>query len=173
MALNDTDRRRVLLATVVTVIALPAIWWANRADESVRPNVATVGVEIGDANDGNSNQTSAIDVEPDDDQAPVYLDGPAADALPAVADIAVPATGELAVRQSATYSSDLPAGWCLAKGVNDGERVRVVNLENNRSVTCVVRFAPDGQRDDLIIGRVAFLKLADLTDAPIPVEIRK
>lgn len=173
MALDDTDRRRFLLAAVVTVIALPALWWANRSDESARPNVATAGVEIGDADGGNADQTSPVDAEPVGDRAPVYLDGPAAEALPAVADIAVPATGQLVVRQSATYSSALAPGRCLAKGASNGERVRVVNLENNRSVTCVVTFAPAEQRDDLIMSRVAFLELADLTDAPIPVEIRQ
>ena len=46
MAHNDTDRRRFLLATAMTLLALPALWWANKQSDSGAPNVATVGIEV-------------------------------------------------------------------------------------------------------------------------------
>ena len=167
-----TDRRRFILAAVVTLIAIPAIWWAFQNRDSDSSDVATTDVAIeGDAAVAGS--MSPLTPEPVGDYEPVYLDGPEGDALPGIADIAVPAPGKLAVYQSATYSSALPVGICVAKGATAGERVNVVNLENNRSITCVVQWAPPEQEEDLILSRGSFLKLADLTDAPIPVELRQ
>ena len=172
MALDDTDRRRFLLAAVITIVALPAIWWATHEDDSAGPNLATVGVEIAGDDTLDPASTSTRQIEPVGDLEPVFLGGPAAEVLPAIADIAVPAQQEV-VFQSATYSSGLAPGRCLAKGASTGDRVRVVNLENNRDVTCVVTFAPAEQEEDMILTRAAFLELADLTDAPIPVELRQ
>ena len=47
MALTDSDRRRFLLATALTLVALPALWWANQNDGA--PTVATVGLAVDDA----------------------------------------------------------------------------------------------------------------------------
>ena len=171
MALDDRDRRRLFLAALVTVIALPAIWWANRDDSSTRPNVATAGVELTGSNAAaDESQITPGTVGEDE---PVYLDGPDGDAAPNRADIAVPASGKLSVRQSASYRSSIPPGTCVAKGATNGAQVRIVNLENNRSVTCIVTSAPDEQKEDLLMSRVSFLQLADLTDAPLHVEIRQ
>ena len=172
MALDDTDRRRFFLAAAISIIALPAIWWAYQSDDSTGPNTATSGVEVAGENADEPASSSVREIEPVGDQEPVFLGGPSAERQPAIADIAVPAEQQ-AVFQSATYSSGLAPGRCLAKGANTGDRVRVVNLENNRNVTCVVTFAPVEQEEDLILSRVAFLELADLTDAPIPVELRQ
>lgn len=43
MAVNDTERRRFLMATMLTLLALPALWWVNRTEESAAPNVAVAG----------------------------------------------------------------------------------------------------------------------------------
>ena len=48
MALSDTDRRRFLLATTLTLLALPALWWANESGNTRSPSIAAVGIEVGD-----------------------------------------------------------------------------------------------------------------------------
>ena len=53
MNLDATDRRRVLAASALTLVALPALFWAS--DDDGAPNVATVGIEVGGddgSNDG-------------------------------------------------------------------------------------------------------------------------
>ena len=167
----EPHRRRFLWPVIVTLIAVPAIWWASQRAESNDSDAdATSTVVDGSAAAGS---TSPLSPELVGDYEPVYLDGPEGESPPGIADIAVPAQGELALYQNATYSSALPAGICTARVGKVGERVTVVNLENNRSIICLVQLANAEQQEDLVLSRAAFLKLADLTDAPIPVELRQ
>ena len=48
----------------------------------------------------------------------------------------------------------------------------MVNLANNRSVTCTTVLAPGGT-GDVVLHTSAFASIADLTDAPISVEIHR
>ena len=164
------DRPRFLWPVIVTLIAVPLIWWASQRDDSGDATGAagdTIAADTGAA------ATSPLVPEPVGDLEPVYLDGPEGGALPGLADIAVPAQGELALYQDATYSSAVPPGICTVRGAGVGNRVNVVNLENNRSIVCVAQLGPPEQEEDLVLSRSAFLQLADLTDAPIPVELRR
>ena len=77
MALNDTDRRRLFLATAVTLVALPALWWANTSTDSAAPNVAVAGVDVAtDPNvSSNADAASGESAEPGSAE-PVFLGGP-------------------------------------------------------------------------------------------------
>jgi len=172
MALSDTDRRRFLLATTLTLLALPALWWANESGNTRSPSIAAVGIEVGDTPavaDGPSTSDVLADAV-----EPVFLDGPSG-ATGAVAEIAVPARPLLeAVTKSATYRNAMPTkNTCIVTGLSNGQTVTVVNLANNRSVTCVTALAPVGEPDELVLHSSAFAQLADVTDAPIHVEIRR
>ncbi len=162
------------MATIVTLVALPALWWINRDDDSGAPSVASVGVDVGSAATA-STDDPARDVG--DDAAlnePVFLDGPSSP-IGGVADIAVPAPPEHEpLTGSGTYSSIVSqVDKCFAKGVTTGSRITVVNLDNNRSIECTATLAPEEQPTDVVMHTKAYLTLADLTDAPIPVEIRR
>ncbi len=160
-----------MLATVVTLLALPALWWINQDDDSGAPNVASVGVEVGDGSD------PAPGAEPADDAAeeatePVFLDGPSSGNA-GVAEIAVPAPpAEEPIIGTASYSSTISSGVCLTNIARAWSEVTVVNLNNNRSITCQVARAPLTQTTDIVLHTRRYNSLADLTDAPIPVEIR-
>lgn len=173
MARPDPDRRRFLIATIVTLVALPALWWINRDDDSGAPSVASVGVDVGSAAAA-STDDPARDVDDPALSEPVFLDGPSSP-VGGVADIAVPAPPErVPLTGSGTYSSVVSAiDKCFAKGVTTGSRITVVNLDNNRSVECIATLAPEAQPTDVVMHTKAYLTLADLTDAPIPVEIRR
>ncbi len=58
-------------------------------------------------------------------------------------------------------------------GVSSGTKITVVNLDNNRSVTCTTALSPGNAAGDLVMHTSAFATIADLTDAPISVEIRR
>ncbi|NND74981.1 MAG: hypothetical protein HKN44_08245 [Ilumatobacter sp.] len=185
MALDDTDRRRFFLAAIVSLLALPALWWANRDDGSAGPNVATAGVEIAGDTASTASPASPADTDTTIGESrlppvqtvrgsdPVFLDGPAPNAV-GVSEIAVPATSATeAVMAQATYrSSVVDAATCLTKTLQPGRTVTIVNLDNNREATCQLRLGPATQVDDLVVHTDLFIELADLTDAPIPVEIR-
>jgi hypothetical protein len=177
VAFDDTDRRRFFLATTLTLLALPALWWANQSDGAGAPNVAVVGVGVaesdGDAVDTTIGQSLLPAKALLGDTAPVFLDGPAG-AGPGVAEVAVPAPPAVArITTKATFRSTVTGDTCIVPGAVNGTALTIVNLNNNRSVRCVAVLAPDGTRDEVVLPATAFSELADLTDAPIWVELRQ
>jgi hypothetical protein len=169
MALTAPDHRRILLASALTLVALPALWWANQSDSGA-PNIATAGIAVVDQ----SVTTSTANTEVGD-VAPVFLDGPAGRVGAGLAEIAVPAPPAIArITTTATFRSTVGStSTCVVPGVSNGTRVTVVNLDNNRSITCTAFLALSGAPDQVVMMPELFAELADLTDAPIPVEIRQ
>ena len=174
MALNDTDRRRIIAVTVLTLVALPALWWANTSENSsTSPNLAVAGLDPG-ADAPNAAPAPAAPGDGLDDVAPVFLEGPASPAGAGQSEIAIPAKPVIdGVIAEATFRSTVADGTCIAPGVTSGSRVTVVNLANNRSMTCTTLLAPGNRPGDLVMSTNAFASIADLTDAPISVEIRR
>jgi hypothetical protein len=174
MGLNDTDRRRIIAVTVLTLVALPALWWANTSENSsTSPNLAVAGIDPGiDAPTTVPTRTAVDDGL--DDVAPVFLEGPLSAAGAGQSEIAIPAKPLVdGVIAEATFRSSLAAGTCIAADMTSGTRVTVVNLANNRSVSCTTVLAPGNRAGALVMDTDAFASIADLTDAPIPVEIRR
>ena len=186
MALDDTDRRRFYLAALLSLIALPALWFVNRDDPAQGPNIATAGVDVRSqaasaettANTpitvkstiGESNLPAVNTIR---DQDPIFLDGPAPQ-LGGVAEIAVPTTdGSDSIFTQATFLNTVPGRTtCLAKGIRSNQIVTVINLDNLRSTTCRLLLAPATQQAEIVLHTDNFVELADLTDAPISVQVR-
>jgi hypothetical protein len=175
MGLNDTDRRRIFAVTVLTLVALPALWWANTSENSsTSPNLAVAGLDPAvDA------PTAAPAAQPATDEgladsAPVFLEGPTSAAGAGQVEIAIPAKPLIdGVIAEATFRSDLADGTCIVASMTSGSKVTVVNLANNLSVSCTTMLAPGNVPDILVMDTNAFATIADLTDAPISVEIRR
>ena len=77
-----------------------------------------------------------------------------------------------AIDGTATYRSDISnTTACRVKGVPFNSQVTVTNLDNSRSVRCVAALGGPEPDDDVVMHADAFLQIADITDAPIPVRI--
>lgn len=175
---------------IVTILAFPTIWWLSRSNAGAATVAETsAGFEIAAPVDGNvinpiepmptappTTEPSGPNLPPVEAPAgdPTFMDGPVAAPSDGVAEIAVPAPRDVEpVRADATYQSSLPGvRSCLVQGFRNGQTLRVTNVDNGRSVTCVAALAPAGQDEVLILHTEAFELLADLTEAPIPVEIQ-
>jgi hypothetical protein len=171
MHVDYPERRRLVLAAILTLVALPALWLMSRDDGSGAPNVATAGIAVaaGGGTDG-TEPGAADDAAALSDTAPVFLEGPAVRSS-GIAEIAVPPKPHQEVRDArATYRSSLTPGTCLVPFVSTGTTLTIVNLDNNHSTTCVAIYSPASEVDDVVLQTNTFLELADLTDAPIPVE---
>ncbi len=177
MRLTDTDRRRFIAATALTLLALPALWWANTSENnSTSPNLAVAGIDPVGEDGGSANAPGPVDAARDDldEVAPVFLEGPTSAAGAGQSEIAVPAKPLIdGLTAKATFRSDVPSGSCIAAGMTSGLTVTVVNLDNNRSTSCKTILAPGYSPDDLVMNTTSFADIADLTDAPISVEIRR
>jgi len=176
MATTHTDRRRFFLATALTLLALPALWWASESGGA--PNVATTGIAVSAAADAesasNSPTTTVTGTGQVADVPPVFLDGPSGHVGAGLSEIAVPANTDDRITTTATFRSNLASTTsCIAPGISNGERVTVVNLDNGRSVTCTATLAPSSAEQVLVMSSQLFAEIADPTDAPIPVELRR
>ncbi|MGB3734271.1 MAG: hypothetical protein WA964_04890 [Ilumatobacter sp.] len=178
MAFEDSDRRRTTVLLILTIIALPIIFFVTRGDDA-DGDAGVVDPSTGEPIPVDADPMAASDNGPSrpplaaSDAEPTFLDGPAADPSPGVAEVAVPARPDTApVRLDASYRSTV-AGQeaCLVKDLDSGLSVTVTNLDNGRSVTCVTSIAPFSQTADIVLHTDAFSLLADLTEAPITVEL--
>ena len=167
-----TDQRRLAVAAAITVIALPSLWLMSRSEEAGAPNVATAGVAIAPES-GSPTTAGPGAVDPMGSPGAAYLDGPPAATSPGVIVIAVPSDGPgRSVTGTATYRSTLPSeSVCQVKDAPFGSRVTLTNLNNSRSMTCIASVSPAGILDSVVVHVDAFLSIADLADAPVPVEI--
>ena len=167
MAFEDSERRRTILLGILTLIAVPAIFFATRDDDAVSDG-SDAELVVGD-NGPSRPPLVATDAEP------TFLDGPAADPNPGVAEIAVPPQPETdPIRLSASYRSSV-AGVrsCLVKELRSGLTVTIENLDNGRSISCVTSVAPFTQTEDVVMHTDTFRLLADLTEAPINIELTR
>jgi hypothetical protein len=179
MAFEDSDRRRTSVLLILTIIALPVIFFVTRADDAqgdaaVDPTTGEVIPADSDTMDASDNGPSRPPLV-ESDAEPAFLDGPAADPNPGVAEVAVPARPDTPpLRLNASYRSTV-AGQrsCIVKELSSGLSVTVTNLDNGRSITCVTSIAPFAQIADIVLHTDAFSLLADLTEAPITVELTR
>jgi hypothetical protein len=179
MAFEDTDRRRTLLLALLTLVVLPATYFLNRADNGdgavdADTSVATVASAPASTagpmtTDGSSSRPP---LEAPDDK-PVFLDGPPPDPDPRVVEVAVPPRPDVEpLELTASYRRTVSGvTTCLVADVSAGIPVTVTNLDNGRSVECITAPAPDNQTAGIVLHTETFSKLADLTDAPVPVEV--
>jgi hypothetical protein len=163
-----------VLASALTVAVLPAVWLVNRDEAATtRPNVAAVGLP---AEGSPSTPSVGAPVDPMGSVEPLYLsedDSP--DAAPS-ASVAVGSSDDrLVSTATAIYRRQVGGpGTCLFNGAGLGELVTVVNVANGRSVQCRTSpRQPGAPADELVMHPDAFRTIADLTSAPIDVEIRQ
>jgi hypothetical protein len=176
LRLDDRDRRRLLIASALTVVALPAVWLANRDDSaSLRPNVAAVGAPVAD---GETSSAPPATIDPMGTVEAQYLDG-AVPAPPATTGPITPAIGtpdgHVVATATATFRRSVTNDrTCLYNGVTVGSRITVLNVDNDRSMTCTTALRPmDQPQTELVMSADAFASIADPSEAPIVVEIRQ
>lgn len=157
------ERRRLVLAATVTVIAFPALWL----------------IEGGGADDSPSTTAPADDVRPDDSSdpgAPVFIDDSVPAVDPAVIDIAVPeAPGARESHGRATFKRyvDAPVTRpCTTTLAPPGVTLTVTNLDNGLSTTCTnTRFVSIPPGADIALDTTVYVAIAELVEAPVPVRL--
>jgi hypothetical protein len=167
--MNSYDRRRLVLASIFTVAALPALWIINRNDAgSAAPPLGAAGVPQVGANQAPS--TSVYTPDP-----PIFLNGPASGADPAVVDIIIPpgpSSTEAKGRASFRRYADPAKRPCTTALAPWGRTLTVTNTDNGQTTTCLNSIStslPAGV--DIVLHTDVFTLISDLADAPVPVRI--
>lgn len=158
---NVTDRRRVVVAVIATLVAVPSLWLVNRSSSGGDIVAAT-------------QPTGALDTVLEDPLAPsnpVFLEGPTSPQNPVVVQIGIPSppAGQR-VEGTVVYQRNVGAlADTCSSALPFNVTMTVQNLNNGREVTCVNRapaVLPAGQT--LMLSTEQFLTIADLADSPIP-----
>jgi hypothetical protein len=182
MAQDYTQRRRVALALAITVIAAPAAFLLNRSGGGNEPETqATFGTLVGTVPGEGGSVGAAVLPDtgsPDDTDAlgtasAGYLSGTTVPADVGAAQIAVPRLPE-SVKGMATFSSSIDSTLTChadATEVPFNATITVTNLDNSRSVQCVSSIGGAAPEQTVVLATETFAQIADLTDAPVPVQI--
>ncbi len=204
-------QRRLMIAVVITMVALPALWLSQRTASIGNSAGNSAGSSAGISADGSSEVIIIGDPSPTTDArdrppTPSLLGQPGGaflvppepidpeqvlpttttttTTIPNIPDpnqvAGLPDPGDVdpetfdptnELLGSATFRSWLAADdLCAARSIPPDTIIRVINLDNGQSMVCRVAFVSLGTHD-VILARTAFSQIADLTDAPIPVEI--
>lgn len=166
------------VATLITVAALPALWFMQRDSATPGSGVAAAGpsggIVIAGSSDTTATTTTTLAPVTSGDGAMVALvTESSAERAPAASTIPV----DRRISGTATYkrySGYGVAAPCMAPRVPVNTKITVYSQNTGRTVTCVnvVSYAalPDPQVV-VVIDTDTFLQMADTRDAPVFVEI--
>lgn len=168
MEFTVIDRNRMTVAAVLTALALPLLFMASgrSAGSSGAPATTTTSTTI----------KSGLPTDPSTEaDAPANLSGPVVGDPNGTGQIAYPAdnSGRM-LRGMASYRRlpDSAATGCSTGLVPLGAEITVRNLNNGRKTTCTninVGAVPAGI--DIVVNTSLFESIAELIDAPLPVEL--
>ncbi len=175
LRIEGADRKRLLVATAATLLALPLLVRENRAQQGERPDaVAAVapGIDLAGPLRGGSPGTSdtpqvAVTTAP---AAPVVV----TTAAPIV--IATPmsiAGNTLTGLASYKRLSPTPGPRvCATAAAPRGRTIHVLDLDNGHEVTCTnVSTKQSVNGSTVLLDTATFKDLADLAEAPIPITV--
>ncbi len=177
MSFEQSQRRRLSIAIALTVILVPAVFLLNRGDDPVATGptptvIGTVpppGATGAPATTPAPSEPTATDVMGTspvdilDDPLPVSENDPATIAIPRLPQ---------SVTGPASFSRNIRlATGCYAPDVPYNTRITVTNLDNSRSISCINNVRGTRPDEAVVLHADAFLQIADLTDAPVPVQI--
>ena len=169
------QRRRTFIAIAITLILGPAAFLLTRGDgeTATPPEVTVIGTTPPAAPDDTvaASAPTATDVM---GTSPVeVLSGGESASSDDPATIAIPRLPQ-GVTGIATFSRDIDApADCLvgALGVPFNAELTVTNLDNSMKVLCTNNVGGLRPEEAIVLHPEAFIRIADLTDAPVPVQI--
>jgi hypothetical protein len=173
--IDGADRKRLLVATAATMLALPLLVRENRAQQGDRPNaVAAVapGIDLAGPLRGGSNGTAnTLDVAVTQvTSAPVVV------TTAAPIEIATPvSTSGNTTSGLASYKRLSPTPGprvCAMATAPRGRTLHVLDIDNGHEVTCTnVSTKQVVNGNTVLLDTATFKELADLAQAPIPITV--
>ncbi|MDQ3737670.1 MAG: hypothetical protein M3337_00690 [Actinomycetota bacterium] len=167
------------LACLLTLVALPTVWLLNRDDGADGDQMAdTTEAPVESAPTTRSDALSPATVDPMALDESIYLSGDGTEQPDVVVDVAVaPAEEGEVMSARATFSSNFTAAALCVGGPGEiGTVLTVTNVNNNRSTDCTMVSGAriiEPEPGTIVLERSAYLQIADASDAPVPVEIRR
>lgn len=173
---NYAQRRRLAVAAAITAIAVPVVFLLGDGGGDGAETATTVTV-VGAPQLPSADPNAVVEVggeaavtDPMGTPPIGFLEeSPNVQQDPAT--IAVPRVGQ-SVTGTASFRRNLRSRTlCQAKDVPFNSTLQITNLDNGRTVRCINSVGGTEPIADVVLHADAFLLIADLTDAPVPVEI--
>ena len=166
MDLSRTDRNRLTVAAVTTGLLLPLLFIAGgRSTNSVDTNTTLAPTTTFDTGLLTDNTADA----------PANLDGPVAVESSGGGDIAYPAGNTAQSFRGVASFKRFPESattGCATNRAPLGATITLRNLNNGLKTTCLnINIGPISGTFDVIVNMPVFEKIAELVDAPLPVEM--
>jgi len=171
--LSIYDRRRLLIAALLTMVALPTLWWAKRDNPIATPGVAVADVSGALANATGASKTAVKVSGPG--TPPGYLSGPGDPSPPAPGEATGPPLEESFTRGGLGSFKAFPPlseQLCELAFLPDRTRITVENTDNGKRVECLVSRTRLAEGIVIVLDASLFVELSDLAEAPVPVRIR-
>jgi hypothetical protein len=168
--MNTIDRRRIALASALTLAAIPALLVLDAKSNEHPGTVSADSERLGVEGDDTAPQTSAY--EPG---TPMFVGGEDEPTPPGVIDVAVPpapGANEELVKASYSRYEGATGSVCTATFAPQGATLTVTNIDNGQSTRCVNTYGkrpPSGA--DMVLDTDVYTEIGDLSDAPIPVRV--
>lgn len=175
---NFSQRRRVAMALAVTAIVVPGYLLLGRTDpaettvsatETSSPVVdQTNEVTIAPTGEGEADAMGTIPLG--------YLSGGQANVNDDIPTIVIPRPSDALVT-TATFARHIGGiGDCLVPYAPRGQKVTILNTDNGHKLACkntvsIVDFQDRTDLGEVVLHVDAFSSIANLTDAPVPVEV--
>lgn len=178
MNIESSDLRRIIAATVVTLLALPFLF--RNGSEQAPATAAAPGADLSVLRPSSSSAGSPASTGPTTTATIGFLSGPSSTAAPAPILIGVPEAKPANTLEGVAAYRVFPLPWknlptpCVTRvgGLPGGTRVTVMNLNNSRTTKCIVATQFDLPPGQIIaLADSVFQDIADLIESPIPARI--
>lgn len=151
--------RALTFAVIITIIGVPLLLFFDR-----RPSDSATPATIVDS--GTPDVLGTAPLPFDEVTVPPSSPGPPVIAVPDIPE---------GVPMKATYSSSISSSRSCMVGSTEvpfGIDINIRNVNNNRSIRCTNSIqATVDQEGVVVLPLAAYVKIADVTDAPVPIEI--
>lgn len=161
---RSSERRRVILATIVTAVAIPTLWIVNGNDSDAK------------SAEGGTTVPTAPPTTRYQPATPVFVgnDGQAADQGGVISVAVAPGPTSNSIKGKASYlrypaTLDRP---CTAPAAPDGATLTVINVDNGQSTTCTnILTVTPARGIDIVMHTTVFSEIGDVADSPIDVRV--
>ena len=169
--MNTFDRRRVAVASLITISVLALFWvFSSGSSNNKQSSDASCTSDCGD-NAGNS-APSTTEYVP---FPPLFVGGEEDAAPPDPISIATapePSANEILTTTQFVRINDLSTPRCSTLLAPEGLILTVLNVDNGQSTTCTntqgIQLPPGVE---MVMGTDVFALIGDLADAPLPVRV--
>ncbi len=166
MDYSPLRRLLVILLIAATIVAIPVVVILNDDDQS-----ATIGIDETSQPATDALGSIAAIGAPFVPSNEIFASDDDPTAPPDTVRIAVPPSQTVRTGRASYRSTLSSPEVCVATPVPFGRRARITNLNNGRSVICRAMISPVGSLYEVVLHNEAFLEIAELINAPIPVQI--